>query len=204
MTDILELADELIAWARASGADTTSRISRGAPSARSVESVRALHPQLAELYVGSNGVSVVWEQADKFGVFSIPTAMRLVRLATESRGMRADWTDDEVSAAVRRADWPPLLPLFRSLVDFHDEGNGDSVCVSSLDGKCYFLAHDWMDWISDDLPLFQVAESVEDFYRGWATVRFAPPKDHWWMNTLADGRFAGFTQEYFCGRSATC
>ena len=179
---MLEAAKELIVWASKLEARLHVEIHEGPPDSVQREAINRIHPDLGPLYSDHSGVAVSWElDQDCYGRLWFLTPDEMICGASNSW---KDWSDAEIIETViaKHDDPDPWLPIARSLVAFHDYGNGDALCVSQLNDKIYYQDH-------EEGELIYVANNLDAFYRGWSDVRFVEPK--WgWRDVGSLGRFS--------------
>ena len=171
-SSILRDAKELIVWASKLEARLKVEIHEDPPDPVKMEALDRLHPDLGTLYNDHSGIYVHWELSPEYwGQLWIVTPDDRLREASNDW---KHWSDDEVIETVIRKHSDPntWLPIARSLVPFYDYGSGDSLCVSQLDRKVYYREH-------EEGELIFVCDNLNDFYRGWSTVRYADPGCGW-------------------------
>jgi len=175
------------------------------PSESEIRTVCKLHPELAGLYEDSNGALVAWgvEEDEIGGLLKVPSAKELIEMIKSESDHMGDFDDEYIIGSGYCDDWwKKNLPIYRSLVKFYDEGNGDGIYISSIDNGIYFLFHDWMDWISEEPPMIRLSDSIGAFFRDWSRIQFANPNDLYWMSAVKDGKFTGFNDSSFMTHKA--
>lgn len=190
------IADSLILWCRQNAIKAEKVLfNRKPPSGGAKRALSKLHPDLPLLYEDSNGIVIAWDKSrEESGLLKTHEASELIEMAeSESRNI-SEWSDaDILGSGYDRNWWKTHIPIYRSLVKFYDEGNGDFMAVSHIDGGAYFVFHDWMDWVcTKEPPTIKAAKSVEDLVTEWATIQFACPKHLYWLSAVKDGHFTGF------------
>jgi hypothetical protein len=150
-----------------------------------------IHRDLTILHCDYSKIRAVWIRDKNYGGIRISSPDWIRKLNTEHTNQQ--YSDaDIINSGYNKNWWIENISIFRSLYQFHEEGNGDGLYIHQQNGIIYFLAHDWMDWISKDPPMFQVVKSLPDLYSSWSKIGFAWPRSSYWMNTYKNGKFTGF------------
>lgn len=146
-----------------------------------------MHPDLRALYTDHGGLCVGWELDPEYGgqLWILPPDEQISQGDPNCWG---DWSDEEVlhCAIGKHSDPENWLPILRSLVPFHDFGDGERLCVSRLDRTIYYHEH-------EEGELIYVADNLADFYQGWSKVRFMVPTRGW----RDVGLLGGFSEQLF-------
>jgi len=201
------IADDLISWCKNQRIDhEIVRYQKSAPSPAQLKKLSRLHPALPNLYEDTNGIIIAWGQEgqeEECGLLKIHEIDECIDLAeSEAKGIAA-WSDLDILASGHDAAWwKPRIPLYRSLMKFYDEGNGDCIAVSKLDSAVYFVFGSWMDLGGDQPPIMKLADDLHSLITHWSAIRFACPKNLYWMSAVSSGQFTGFNEVGFALSSA--
>jgi arsenate reductase-like glutaredoxin family protein len=200
--NIRTITNDLITWCKKNRIEhDIVSYEKSHPSKAQINKLYQLHPALPFLYKETNEVIVAWGAENDYeqcGLLKIHDAEECIELAESEIRMINKWTDEEILSKGHDANWwKPMIPLYRSMIKFYDEGNGDCIAISKLDHGVYYIAHDWMDWIEEEPPIIQLADSLESLITNWNSIQFACPRGLCWMSAVSDGRFVGFNKTGF-------
>lgn len=91
---------------------------------------------------------MAWENAneDNCGLLKIPTSEDLIIMIEYEIKLMSGFDDNYIiNSGYNKLWWLENIKIYRSLIKFYDEGNGDGIFISKENKKIYFLFHDWMD-----------------------------------------------------------
>lgn len=190
----LELFESVAEHVRRQGVKV--RFKRGKPlDPAAMERARAqafipIPSSLIEFYAEiGDGLEFGWSSKGKEALFANHEICKLEDCAPKSLddvSWLTEWRDDYEFPHV---DDPALAKKtalkMRKWLPFWGIGNGDSVCLeTSRDpSPVLYNQHGWYDGGSGENG-YQIAESLFDFYSGWAQVCFQFPKSLWWPGVL--------------------
>jgi hypothetical protein len=186
--------------------------SRGKPLSRAaIERARSkakipIPDSMAEFYAEmGDGLEFQWCAVEGRTPFSYHAFPKLAALAFESLEpikWRMEWND---SYDYRYTKDPALAKetatRMRKWLAFHDEGNGDAICLDTAadPAPVVFDQHDWFDGGSGSNG-HRMGDTLLDFYTKWAQVCFQLPSSLWWPSVFNDSGGVNWNSEKFAER----
>ena len=199
--NILQYAKDIKKWAGDQNYTINPyKINKNKPADNLLYKIKKYHPELLKLYVSCNGALVAWENAvgDICGLLKILTSKDLILMIESEIKLMSGFDDNYIiNSGYNKVWWLENIKIYRSLIKFYDEGNGDGIFISKENEKIYFLFHNWMDWVGKEPPIIELSASMDQLIEEWSKINFSKPKNLYWMSAINNGKFIGFNEDGF-------